>query len=45
MREWREVPSRPGLVTTEILDWETAPAALAEPSMKPLFVRPPLAPA
>jgi alcohol dehydrogenase len=36
---------RPGLVTTEVLDWEAAPTALAEPSMKPLFVRAPLTPA
>ena len=29
----------PERVTTEILSWETLPEALAEPSMKPVFVR------
>jgi alcohol dehydrogenase len=29
----------PELVTTETLDWEMAPEALSEPSMKPVFVR------
>jgi threonine dehydrogenase-like Zn-dependent dehydrogenase len=32
---------QPGLVTTETVAWEDMPLALAEPSMKPLFVRDP----
>ncbi|MGH7331256.1 MAG: zinc-dependent alcohol dehydrogenase [Candidatus Rokuibacteriota bacterium] len=30
---------RPERVTTEVLSWEALPAALVEPSMKPVFVR------
>jgi len=32
----------PQRVTTEMLDWDDLPAALAEPSMKPVFTRDPL---
>ena len=33
---------KPELVTTEVVAWEDIPAALADPSMKPVFTREPL---